>query len=196
MSVFLLKRLATFIATLAVASLLVFGVLELLPGNVAQVILGDSATAESLAALEKKLGLDRPAATRYLAWVGGLAQGRTALSQSYDVPTGELIAERLQVSLPLAAMAMGITVVLALALGIYAAARHNRIGDVSVMDALLRAQLKAATPKADAMQILYGGSMKPDNAASLLAQPDIDGGLIGGAALKAADFVAICRAAG
>jgi peptide/nickel transport system permease protein len=135
MSVFLLKRLATFIATLAVASLLVFGVLELLPGNVAQVILGDSATAESLAALEKKLGLDRPAATRYLAWVGGLAQGRTALSQSYDVPTGELIAERLQVSLPLAAMAMGTTVVLALALGIYAAARHNRIGDVSVMAA-------------------------------------------------------------
>jgi triosephosphate isomerase len=62
--------------------------------------------------------------------------------------------------------------------------------------ALLRAQLKAATPKADAMQILYGGSMKPDNAASLLAQADIDGGLIGGAALKAADFVAICRAAG
>jgi triosephosphate isomerase (TIM) len=62
--------------------------------------------------------------------------------------------------------------------------------------ALLRAQLKAATPHADAMQILYGGSMKPDNAASLLAQPDIDGGLIGGASLKVADFVAICRAAG
>jgi triosephosphate isomerase len=62
--------------------------------------------------------------------------------------------------------------------------------------ALLRAQLKAATPHADAMQILYGGSMKPDNAATLMAQPDIDGGLIGGAALKAADFVAVCRAAG
>ena len=62
--------------------------------------------------------------------------------------------------------------------------------------ALLRAQLKAATPHAQAMQILYGGSMKPDNAATLMAQPDIDGGLIGGASLKAADFVAICRAAG
>jgi triosephosphate isomerase len=62
--------------------------------------------------------------------------------------------------------------------------------------ALLRAQLKAATAQADGMKILYGGSMKPDNAVSLLAQPDIDGGLIGGAALKAADFVAICRAAG
>ena len=62
--------------------------------------------------------------------------------------------------------------------------------------ALLRAQLKAATSHADAMKILYGGSMKPDNAATLMAQPDIDGGLIGGASLKAADFIAICRAAG
>jgi triosephosphate isomerase (TIM) len=62
--------------------------------------------------------------------------------------------------------------------------------------ALLRAQLRAATPHADGMQILYGGSVKPDNAAALFAQPDIDGGLIGGASLKAADFVAICRAAG
>ena len=62
--------------------------------------------------------------------------------------------------------------------------------------AVLRAQLKAATPHADAMKILYGGSMKADNAASLLGQADIDGGLIGGASLKLADFVAICRAAG
>ncbi|NDG41613.1 MAG: triose-phosphate isomerase [Betaproteobacteria bacterium] len=62
--------------------------------------------------------------------------------------------------------------------------------------ALLRAQLGAATAHAGDMKILYGGSMKPDNAASLLSQPDIDGGLIGGASLKAADFAAICRAAG
>ena len=61
--------------------------------------------------------------------------------------------------------------------------------------ALLRAQLLAATPQAGAMKILYGGSVKPDNAATLFSQPDIDGGLIGGAALKASDFVAICRAA-
>ena len=62
--------------------------------------------------------------------------------------------------------------------------------------AVLRAQLKAATAQADGMKILYGGSVKPDNAASLFSQPDIDGGLIGGAALKAQDFAAICRAAG
>ena len=61
--------------------------------------------------------------------------------------------------------------------------------------ALLRAQLHAASSKAGEMKILYGGSVKADNAAILFAQPDIDGGLIGGASLKAADFAAICRAA-
>jgi triosephosphate isomerase (TIM) len=61
---------------------------------------------------------------------------------------------------------------------------------------VLRAQLQAATGRGDAMTILYGGSVKPDNAAILFAQADIDGGLIGGASLKAADFIAICRAAG
>ena len=60
--------------------------------------------------------------------------------------------------------------------------------------AVLRAQLQAATGHGDTMTILYGGSVKPDNAATLFAQPDIDGGLIGGAALKASDFIAICRA--
>jgi triosephosphate isomerase len=62
--------------------------------------------------------------------------------------------------------------------------------------ALLRAQLRAATERAERMTILYGGSVKADNAATLFAQPDIDGGLIGGASLKADEFVAICRAAG
>jgi triosephosphate isomerase len=61
--------------------------------------------------------------------------------------------------------------------------------------ALLRTQLHAATAKSGDMQILYGGSVKPDNAVTLFSQPDIDGGLIGGASLKAADFAAICRAA-
>jgi len=61
--------------------------------------------------------------------------------------------------------------------------------------AVLRAQLQAATDRASAMRILYGGSVKADNATELFAQADIDGGLIGGASLKAADFAAICLAA-
>jgi peptide/nickel transport system permease protein len=143
MGVLLLRRLLSFAVTLAVASVLVFAVLELLPGNAAQVILGDSATPESLAALEHQLGLDRPALARYLDWVGGLLQGRTAESLSYAEPTAGLIAQRLQVSLPLAAIAMALTVVLALTAGVYAAARHNRLGDVGVMAA---SQLGIAIP--------------------------------------------------
>ena len=143
MPVLLLQRLASFAATLAVASLLVFAVLELLPGNAAQVILGDSATPQSLAALEKQLGLDQPATTRYLHWVSGLLQGQTANSLSYDTPTAELIIERLQVSLPLALMAMALTIVMALTAGIYAASRHNQAGDVGVMAA---SQLGIAIP--------------------------------------------------
>jgi len=61
--------------------------------------------------------------------------------------------------------------------------------------ALLRAQLKAATPHPERIHILYGGSMNAGNAAALLAQPDIDGGLIGGASLKAPDFLQIIAAA-
>jgi triosephosphate isomerase len=61
--------------------------------------------------------------------------------------------------------------------------------------AVLRAQLKAATPHPERVAILYGGSMNAANAARLLAQPDIDGGLIGGAALKAPDFLQIIAAA-
>ena len=67
--------------------------------------------------------------------------------------------------------------------------------EAQAVHAVLRAQLQAATGHGNTMTILYGGSVKPDNAATLFAQADIDGGLIGGASLKAADFVAICRAA-
>ena len=73
MSVFLLKRLATFLATLLVASLLVFAVLDVLPGNVAQVILGDTATPESIAALEKKLGTAMP------SWLNAITPTSPAL---------------------------------------------------------------------------------------------------------------------
>ena len=143
MSPFLLKRLASFFLTLVVASAVVFAVLELLPGNAAEVILGETATPEALAALQAKLGLDRPPLARYLRWVGGLLQAETARSISYDTPTAELIAERLRVTLPLALLAMALAVALALSLGLYAASRHRRLGDVGVMAA---SQLGIAIP--------------------------------------------------
>lgn len=133
MPLFVLRRLLSFVLTLLATSGVVFAVLELLPGNAAQVILGETATAESIAAMEDKLGLNQPAGWRYLNWVGGLLQGQTGLSISYDTPTAQLMVERMQLTFPLALMAMGLTVVLALALGIYAASQQNKAGDVGVM---------------------------------------------------------------
>ena len=143
MALFLLKRLATFALTLAIASVIVFAVMELLPGNAAQVMLGETATPEAVAALEQRFGLDRPPLERYATWVVGLLTGRLQTSFAYDVPVAELIGERLQVSLPLALLAMGLTTVVALALGLYAATHHNRVGDVGVMTL---AQLGLAVP--------------------------------------------------
>jgi peptide/nickel transport system permease protein len=140
---FLLRRLATFFLTLLAASLVVFAVLDLLPGNAAEVILGETATPESIAALEAKLGLDRSAPQRYLDWVGGFVRGDFGTSLSYDAPVRELVAERLAVTVPLALMAMAITVVVALVAGLYAASRHNRAGDLGVMAAT---QLGIAIP--------------------------------------------------
>ena len=119
--------------TLAVTSVVVFGVLEWLPGNAAQVILGETATPESLAAMEEKLGLNQPALSRYLQWTGGLLQGNSGMSISYDTPTAELMLERMHVTLPLAAMAMSMTVLIALCLGLYAASKQISSGDLGVM---------------------------------------------------------------
>ena len=135
MGLFLLKRFATFAATLLAASIAVFAMQGLLPGNAAQVMLGESATPEAVAALSSKMGLDRPVAVRYARWVEGLASGDLGTSVSYDTPVAQLIAERLVVTAPLALMAMLLTTALALVLGLYAASRHNRPGDVGVMAA-------------------------------------------------------------
>jgi len=133
MTAFLLRRLAGLLATLAVASAVVFAVLELLPGDAAEVMLGNSATPEAVASLRERLGLNEPAWQRYGQWVTGLLRGETADSIAYDEPTADLIAERLQVTLPLALLAMALTAAVAITLGVYAAARHGQWGDFGVM---------------------------------------------------------------
>ena len=120
MSVFLLKRLATFIATLLAATVVIFLVLEVLPGDAAQMMMGPDASPEAVRALAVKLGLDRPPAERYFTWVKGMLVGDLGLSHAYSSPVAELIAERLLVTVPLALMAMALTTVLALSAGIYA----------------------------------------------------------------------------
>ena len=143
MGPFLFTRILTLVATLAATSVLVFLVLDVLPGNAAQVLLGPDATPDTLAALAHRLGLDRPAPERYLAWITGMLAGDFGLSSAYDTPAAELIFERLQVSLPLALFAMVLTLVLALVTGLAAAARHNSLADAALMGA---AQVGMALP--------------------------------------------------
>jgi peptide/nickel transport system permease protein len=133
MVVFLLKRFAGFIVTVLAATLVVFVVLEVLPGDPARVMLGVEARPESVNALRAELGLDRPAVARYLAWIGGLARGDLGISYTYRVPVAELVGERLAVTVPLALVSTCLSGLLALGLGVYAAAHRDRPGDVGVM---------------------------------------------------------------
>src|SRR5512144_1247953 len=100
MSLFLFKRLITLIATLVGASIVVFLVLEVLPGNAAQVLLGPDASAQAIQALAAKLGLDRPGPERYWEWVTGMLHGDLGLSYAYSTPVVDLVRERLAVTVP------------------------------------------------------------------------------------------------
>ena len=113
MGLFFLKRFITLLATLIGASIVVFLVLEILPGNAAQMLMGPDASPEAVAALASKLGLDQPASLRYWQWVSGLVVGNMGDSYAYSSPVAELVLERLAVTVPLALMAMAITTYLA-----------------------------------------------------------------------------------
>jgi len=133
MSIFLAKRLAILVGTLAAASLVIFLVLEILPGNAAQVMLGADASQEAVATLARQLGLDQPPLARYGRWVTELMSLHLGLSFAYGSSVSSLIAERLGVTLPLAVLAMALTLMMALGLGILAASRPNTLGDFGTM---------------------------------------------------------------
>ena len=133
MVLYVARRLAILVATLAFASLIVFGSLEILPGNAAQTMLGASATPEAVAALAHKLGLDLSVSARFVNWIGGALRGDLGQSYAYNSPIAPLIGERLAVTLPLTLLAMAIASTIALGAGVYAAARRGRPGDAVVM---------------------------------------------------------------
>lgn len=133
MSVFVLRRLLTLIATLIGASVIIFLVLDGLPGNAAQTLMGADASPDAVRALTVKLGLDQPLLARYWHWLAGMAMGDLGNSYVYGTPVASLIAERMWLTIPLALLSMAIAVVLALSTGIYTAANHNKLGDVGVM---------------------------------------------------------------
>ncbi|MBB5576722.1 MULTISPECIES: ABC transporter permease [Rhizobium] len=143
MIVLLTRRIIGLILTLIAVSLLVFTVMALLPGDPAAITLGTSATPETLAALRHDMGLDRLLFIRYGQWLAGALTGDLGKSYTYGVPVAGLIIERLAVTLPLAILAIILSMLVAVPLGAAAAARRGGFFD---MVATLFSQMGIAVP--------------------------------------------------
>jgi peptide/nickel transport system permease protein len=122
----IIVRLFWLIVSLFVASILVFVVVNVLPGDVAAVILGTSATPEALETLRHQLGLDQPGWVRYLEWVGSMLHGDFGTSVLSHADVGQLIAQKLSVSGPLALASAVIAMLVAVPLGVLAGTHYRR----------------------------------------------------------------------
>ncbi len=132
---YIFKRLGSLILSLFVASLVIFAVIEVAPGDPASFMLGVNAQPETLAALRSELGLDASKPARYLAWVSGMLTGDFGTSYTYRTPVVEMVADRIGVSLPLALYALGLSVLIAIPAGVFAAARRGEAADLGIMGA-------------------------------------------------------------
>ena len=130
---FVLKRLALIVVSLFVASIIIFLITEIIPGDVAQMILGQNVTPDALAALRLRLGLMNPPHVRYLHWIGGVLQGNLGDSLSMQgVSIGSLLARRGMNSLFLAAASTIILVPLSLGMGVVAGLSEEKWPDAVV----------------------------------------------------------------
>lgn len=127
MSRFVAVRALTLAAGLFLASLIIFVSLRLLPGDVAQVIGGTSASPAQIEAIRDRLGLDRPLFAQYADWLGGIFTGRLGDSVVTGTPIAAEIAEKAQVTVPLTLYALLIALVVALPTGVFAAYRRKAI---------------------------------------------------------------------
>ncbi len=143
MAYFLLRRTVGFVLTLLAVSVVVFAVMNVLPGDPPLTILGLDATDDALAALREQLGLNEPLLTRYISWVWNALHVDFGISHSFRVPVSTLIGERLPLTVSLAVAGMAVTLILALSLGIGAASKHRQVGDWGVM---FLSQLGIAVP--------------------------------------------------
>ena len=116
-----LRRIAIGVATMIVVSLIVFLMLALLPGDVAAIILGQSATPETLAALRAELGLDQPWYIRYFQWLGDMATGDLGISKAGGATISSLIEGRLGNTMMMAGLVALISIPLSIVLGLWAA---------------------------------------------------------------------------
>ncbi|MBZ3692639.1 ABC transporter permease [Phyllobacterium calauticae] len=127
------KRILIGILTLLAASIVVFIVLDVVPGDPARLMLGMNATEEAVRALQQQMGLDQPLLVRYASWIGGLLVGDFGKSYTYSVPVLNLITERIAVSLPLALISLFLSTVIAIPVGLFSASRRGTMADSGTM---------------------------------------------------------------
>jgi peptide/nickel transport system permease protein len=140
---FALTRALSLVLSLLVASVVIFAVIEVIPGDPAAFMLGLNASPEAVAALREQMGLNASLPVRYLDWFGGMLTGDFGISYTYKVPVAELVAQRLQVSVPLALYALVLSTLIAIPVGVIAAATRGSVGDYGIMGAT---QLGIAVP--------------------------------------------------
>ena len=130
---YLLRRILSLLITLVISSVVIFVSLEIIPGDPASYMLGINAQPDTIEALREELGLNRNKFERYLVWVKNMISGDFGISYTYRSPVNEMVLERLRVSLPLALLALFISTMIAIPVGIYAAANYGKPSDFSIM---------------------------------------------------------------
>ncbi len=128
-----LRRLLAVAPTVLVVATVTFVALQVIPGDIAQIMLGTDARPEDVARLRQEFGLDRPLAVRYVEWLGNLIRGNLGTSISYHEPVARLIAQRLPVTFSVAFVSMLMATVMALPLGVVAARRAWSPVDLTVL---------------------------------------------------------------
>src|ERR671933_1044740 len=220
MGVQILIRLAWLVVSLVAASILVFAVTNILPGDVAAVMLGTSATPEAVASLQHQLGLDQPGWLRYLQWIGGMLHNDFGTSLPSHSAVGPLIVQKLAVSGPLALASAVVALSLSLPLGVLAGVRYRHltgalistISLVGIAVPAFWAGLLLATVFAIQLKLLPAGgfvdwSDNPLAAARTLVLPSLALGLVQAAVLtryirsaivevQREDFIRTARAKG
>ncbi|GGB20665.1 ABC transporter permease [Allosediminivita pacifica] len=129
---YFLRRFGAVLVVLCIVSVAVFSITTVLPGNAALMILGENASAENLAALERQLGLDQPLIAQYFQWVGGVLQGDFGTSLRLQLPVAQVVGDAFWNSMALAAIALVSVTIIAIPLGTLAALRRGSVWDLLI----------------------------------------------------------------
>lgn len=135
LSKYIAKRLLWTLPTLLIVAIMVFFLVRMIPGDPAQLILGDSASPEELANLRASLGLDQPVPLQFLYWLGNVVRGDLGHSISNGAPVLPLMLDRFQVSATIVLVAVGLATMIAIPAGLIAAWRQNGHVDVAIVAA-------------------------------------------------------------